>query len=416
MRRMLALAVNDLRITIKDRPVVFWMAVMPIAFIFIFSRVGGGDTAPRAVALGVCDEDRTFLSQAFCGALERQGFRLSDLSAADIDSARTGPRYVRIPAGFQDSVAAARPVPISFATSPDADEEFSTTARMHVQRAIIQTLGTLVRATGEGATEAAVPGAAPGATPGGAPGPGPGPQAPTAATVLAFDDRFQAAYREASAQPSLITVAAETAGRGRPVPRGMGHSIPATVTLFMLINTAIYGAVILAEEKQNRILGRIATYPLSRRGILAGKLAGRVLIAVMQAALLLLAGRFLFGAYLGSSLAGLVLVTVCLAMAVAALALFWGAVVRRVEQATALVLVISLFLGAIGGCWWPLEVVPGWMRAVGHISPAAWAMDGFHAVISYGAGVAAMLMPCLALLGYAVLFTLLGARLLRFTS
>jgi ABC-type multidrug transport system permease subunit len=351
----------------------------------------------------VLDEDRSFLSQSFRQDLERQGFVLRDLTRADIDSARTGPRYVRIPAGFQDSVAAARQVPVHFQTRPGADEEFSVTARMHVQRAILATISNLVLATAGSATgEPAAGASSPGA--GAAPAP------------LVFDERFQAAYREVAARPGLITIAAETAGRGRAVPAGMGHSLPATITLFMLINTAIYGAVILAEEKQNQILGRIATFPISRRRILAGKLIGRALLGLMQAAVLLLAGRWIFGVYLGRSLPALILVTGCLALAVAALALFWGAVVRRVEQATALVLVVSLFLGAIGGCWWPLEVVPSWMQAAGHISPAAWAMDGFHTVLSFGAGIEAVAVPCLVLLGYAVLFTLLGARLLRFTS
>jgi len=34
-------------------------------------------------------------------------------------------------------------------------------------------------------------------------------------------------------------------------------------------------------------------------------------------------------------------------------------------------------LAALGGAWWSLEVVPEWMRTVGHISPVAWAMDGY---------------------------------------
>jgi ABC-2 type transport system permease protein len=195
----------------------------------------------------------------------------------------------------------------------------------------------------------------------------------------------------------------------------MGQSLPAMLTLFMLINTGIYGAVFLTQERQDRVLARLATFPLSRRSILAGKLLGRTLMALLQAAILLLAGRFLLGAYLGGSLLALALVVLCLSLAVAAIALFWGAVLRRVNQATSVTLTVSLFLGAIGGCWWPLEVVPGWMRSAGHISPAAWAMDGFHAVISFGAGTAAVVVPCLMLLAYATLFTLVGARMLRWT-
>ena len=36
---------------------------------------------------------------------------------------------------------------------------------------------------------------------------------------------------------------------------------------------------------------------------------------------------------------------------------------------------------SLGGAWWSLEVVPELMRTVGHISPVAWAMDGYTSLI-----------------------------------
>jgi len=41
-------------------------------------------------------------------------------------------------------------------------------------------------------------------------------------------------------------------------------------------------------------------------------------------------------------------------------------------------------------------------------------MDGLHALISFGQGLEAVLVPSAALLGFGLLFTLLGARFLRF--
>jgi ABC-type multidrug transport system permease subunit len=182
------------------------------------------------------------------------------------------------------------------------------------------------------------------------------------------------------------------------------------------VNTGMYGGISLIVEKQERILARMAGCPLSRGGIVAGKLLGGVLIAAVQAAVLLLAGRLLFRADVGHSVLGLALVVVCFALVCAALALAWGAVVRRPEQAYVLVLVTSMFLGALGGCWWPLEVVPGWMQTLGHLSPTAWAMDGLHALISFGAGAGAVAVPCLVLLAYAAVLSFLATRGLRFTE
>jgi len=385
VRRIVLLALNDLRQTLKDRPALFWMVILPVGFILLFGQMYAGPRDAR-IGLALIDEDETMLSRSFGEALGRQGFVVQRIAGAG-DSVAQVRRSVSIPAGFQDSLLAGQPVPVYYFADPEADESATVVAEMHVLRASLSTLFALSTAA---AGEASAP--------------------------LAADSAFAQRWRAAAAGPPAVTVAAETAGRGRPVPSGMRQSLPATITLFMLINTTIYGAVYLAIEKQERILARLATLPVSRLSILTGKLLGAVLIALGQAAILLLAGRFLLGAYLGESPVGIALVVVCFALVAGALALFWGAILRRPEQVTATTLVVALFLGAIGGCWWPLEVVPRWMQIAGHISPAAWAMDGFHAVISFGAGPGAVVLPCAVLLGYALVFLLIGARLLRFES
>ncbi len=386
MRRIWIIAWNDIRQTAKDRPSLFWMIIMPVAFIYLFGSLGGGgDRSPR-VALGLVDQDHSFLSRHFSEALTREGFRVEPMTPAEADSSHGPPRHVRIPIGFQDSVALGRPVNPRLLQQPDADASATITAEMHIQRAIIQTLTDLVRASK-------------------------GREPP-----LVFDAAFESTFTAIASQPDRITVRSEAAGQGRPVPRGRQHSLPGTITLFMLINTAIYGAVFLTQERQDHVLARTATYPVSRNGILAGKLLGRTLLGLLQAAILLAAGRFLLGVYLGNSLIGMTALIIAISLTVASMSLFWGAVLRRPEQATAIALVSSLFLGAIGGCWWPLEVVPGWMRTAGHLSPAAWAMDGLHALISFGAGPEAVMLPSVVLLGYAAIFTAIGARLLRFTD
>jgi ABC-type multidrug transport system permease subunit len=396
MRRILLLAVNDLRQMSKDRPALFWMVILPIAFVYLFGSFDR-DSGPRRIGLGVIDEDRTFLSRAVVEALRREGFGVSEILTAGADSTALGsetpgaasgapapPRVLTLPAGLQDSLARGGRAPLDYRVSEAADEEASVVAEMHVQRAIVQTLAQLIEA------------------------------AP--AEPIVFDAAFERRFTEIQARPRAITVQVETAGKGRPVPRGMRQSLPATIILFMLVNTSIYGGITLVVEKQERILARIAGLPVTREGIIAGKLLGGVLIALFQAALLLLAGKLLFHVPLGGSVPGLALVLLGFALVCGSIALFWGAVLRRPDQAMVLALVSSLFLGAIGGCWWPLEVVPGWLQAVGHLSPAAWAMDGLHAIISFGSGADAVVVPCLVLLAYAVVFAFLAARWLRFAE
>ena len=404
MRRMLLLAVNDLRQTSKDRPALFWMVLLPIAFVYLFGSFGG-ERGPLRIGLGVKDEDQSFLSRAVTEALRREGFDVSEIQLAGADSAAAGaaaasaaagapapPRVLTLPAGLEDSLALGRRAPLDYRVTEGASAEASIVAKLHVQRAIVQTLAQLIEAA---PTEAPV---AAGRAP------------------LVFDAAFENRFTRIQERPRAIQVQVETAGKGRPVPRGMRQSLPATIILFMLVNTSIYGGITLVVEKQERILARIASLPVTRGEIIGGKLLGGVLIALFQAALLLLAGKLLFRAPLGGSVLGLVLVLFGFALVCGSVALFWGAILRRAEQAMVLALVSSLFLGALGGCWWPLEVVPRWLQTVGHLSPAAWAMDGLHAVISFGSGAGAVLVPLLVLLAYAGLFAFLATRWLRFAE
>jgi linearmycin/streptolysin S transport system permease protein len=161
------------------------------------------------------------------------------------------------------------------------------------------------------------------------------------------------------------------------------------------------------------MLRRQVSLPLSRPALVLGKLAGRLLLAVIQVVVLLAAGRFLFGLDFGRSPAGLALVLAAYAFCVAGLATFCGAVFRTPEQASAVGWIASMVMAALGGCWWPSELMPRWLWRAAHVFPTAWAMDAFHALISFGRGVEAVVLPAAVLLGFGVLFGGLGARFLK---
>jgi ABC-2 type transport system permease protein len=57
----------------------------------------------------------------------------------------------------------------------------------------------------------------------------------------------------------------------------------------------------------------------------------------------------------------------------------------------------------------PLEVTGPTFQTIGHLSPIAWAMDGFKNVSTRGLGIESVLIPCTALLGYALFFFFLAA-------
>jgi ABC-2 type transport system permease protein len=384
LRAIFAIAAGELRLVMKERSALIWMLIMPVAFIGLFGKLMSGNEGPVRTALSVVDQDRSFLSTSFIENLRGEGF---SIAAVNPDSAETiqSVRRLTIPLGFSDSLASGNRVAVRLDMGRSSNSERDLSAEVHVQKAIVRTLAVLAEID----------------------------TAETRAMLPVQNASFQARFASLSARPPVVEVDSRNAGRGRAVPSGFAASAPAMLVLFMLVNTVIYSAVLLTQEKQTRCLARLASQPVSRFGLLTGKLLGRLVLALGQSIVLLVVGSLLYRVYWGPSPAGLVFLLVCLGLACSSLGILLGAVLRTPEQAGAVGWILPLFLSAIGGCWWPLEIVPQWLQIVGHVSPAAWAMGALHGLISFGRGGEVVIVPSLVLLGYAAIFIAVGARKLR---
>lgn len=379
MRRIWLLALNDVRLTLRDRPALIWMLALPLAMMWLFGHaMGGSDPAPPRISLALVDHDGGWLARAFVDELDDESIDLRELTPGERRAAEAGSlvRTLVIPADFTDGVLAGEQQTVRLEKEPGADAEFSLAGQIFIVRAIVRTIGKLVELEEDGSTAEEFAGLA--------------------------------------AREPLVRLEVATAGRGRPVPRGFSQSVPGILTMIVLMMTVIYGAVFLTIEKQSGMLRRQVGLPVGRSQIYLGKLLGRVLIAGAQLVVLVAAGRFLFGISWGGSPPGLVLVLVSYALAVSGLATLLGALLSTPAQASGVGWILSMVLAGMGGCWWPAEVMPGWLRTAAHVLPTTWAMDAFHALISFGRGIEAVLLPSAALLGFAVVFAVLGSRLLRY--
>ena len=93
--------------------------------------------------------------------------------------------------------------------------------------------------------------------------------------------------------------------------------------------------------------------------------------------------------------------------------LFVGAIATDQEQAAAIATPIAIALGMLGGCMWPLALVPPIMQTIGHVTPQAWAMDAWLTLIWERGGVAAIAGPLAVLAGFAVALGVLATWRLR---
>jgi ABC-2 type transport system permease protein len=176
--------------------------------------------------------------------------------------------------------------------------------------------------------------------------------------------------------------------------------------------TLLGAAEVLVDERMRGTLRRMLIMPTSRNLILGGKLLSRLLLGLLQMAILLLGGALLFGVDWGQSPLAVALVSVTFGLATVGLGMLLATMVRTRGQASSVVVGVSMALAALGGAWYPIEITPPLYRQAVRVLPSRWAMQAYSELLVRGAGLGEILPECAVLLGFAALFT--AAGMLRF--
>jgi len=116
MSRIWVLALNDLRLTVRDKPAFIWMLVMPVAFMWIFSNMGGGGGGGQnKIGLTIVNQDGGWLSEAFVSELPEELFVFANTAPED------AVRSLVIPEGFTEGVLAGDQQEIRLEKQPDSN-------------------------------------------------------------------------------------------------------------------------------------------------------------------------------------------------------------------------------------------------------------------------------------------------------
>jgi len=185
-----------------------------------------------------------------------------------------------------------------------------------------------------------------------------------------------------------------------------------TELLLFLFLISLTGAVALIETRGLGLSRRMLATPTSPGTVIAGETLGRVLISVIQAAVIILGSALLFGVSWGQP-AGVAAVVILFALVGAGAGILVGTLFRNEQQATGISLLLGLGLGALGGCMVPLEVFSPTMRHVAHITPQAWGNDAFAKLVGHGASITGILPQLGVLAAYAVALLALATWRLR---
>ncbi len=169
-----------------------------------------------------------------------------------------------------------------------------------------------------------------------------------------------------------------------------------------------------AYERQKGTLRRLLTTPTRKSTYLLGTILGQVLTALVQMLLLIGFGIVVMKLNWGHAPLALGMMMVASALAAAALGTALGTFVKTEGQASGLSILSGMVMALLGGCWYPIDLFPQFIRTVVKILPTSWAMQGMLDIVARGRGSLAVLPEAGVLLGFAAVFFAVGVARFRY--
>jgi ABC-2 type transport system permease protein len=370
---------------VRERSNIFFVFILPLGIIIIIGAQFGGGFTP---SLGVVVE-------ANVGDLG-ESLAVSIESREDVDVVRYGTTSevitavergtmqaaVVIPAGYDEMVRNGDAVQVGFFSRPDAAVyQTIVLAEVGEQASLVRAARFTVDQQG-----------------------------------ASFDEALNVATGVVD-DVTGVTVEAQTVGEA-VLPTNLGQfdlGASSQLVLFMFL-TGLTGSAALIETRRLGVASRMLSTPTAAGTLVAGEGLGRFAVVMLQGLYIMFATLLLFRVNWGNPL-GAAAIMIVFGAVCAGAAMLMGTLFKNDQQAGGIAVILGIGLGALGGCMIPIEFFSDTMQKVAHITPHAWALDGFAVLVRENGTIVDILPELAVLAGMAiVLIVIAGFRLRRAMS
>lgn len=380
--KVLAIAAANLRRMFRERSNIFFVFILPIGIILLVGAQFGGGVVP---GVGVFSADDGRLSTAIVDELEAE----EGISIVIYESNQALVRAVErgavqagtvIPTGIDAAAANAQLIEIGFmARSDGSGPQLQSFVSSAVAR-VMTPVAAAQFASGEAGADFEV----------------------------ALDYAFLT-------NDSDFGVDVETSTVGEALfPASLGRfdlGASQQLVLFVFL-TAVAGSAALILTRQLGISTRMLSTPTPIWTIVVGEGAGRFAVALVQGLYIVFATLLLFRVDWGDPIGAALLIVAFSAVGSGA-GLLAGALFVNDQQASGISIMLGLGLAALGGAMLPAELFSDTMQTISHVTPHAWALDGFAELVRHDGNVIDILPELGVLALYATVLLVLASWRLR---
>jgi ABC-2 type transport system permease protein len=170
-----------------------------------------------------------------------------------------------------------------------------------------------------------------------------------------------------------------------PTMRSPNFYVPGVIGVVLQIGTSFATAMAMVRERERGTLEQLLVSPLSRWGLMLGKLIPYLCVGMVMAILLFAIMRFIFFVPIAGSVIALLLATFVYVFALLSLGLFVGTIAENQMQALQMTMMFVLPSVFFSGFIFPRETMPWIFYALGAVLPTTYFIDLARAIILRGA-------------------------------
>ncbi len=386
-RVLLSIAFSEARQTLMQPRLLVVLFFLPIIFSTLLGIFSGSNQAPvrmlwTAPKTPLALELRNFLAQKLT-------LETADRRAQNLVARNERDLWVRIPEDFDASINAAKTVKLEISTSPGNAR--SSDGEIALRSAMTRLLAPFAAQFAVKSSNSNLQNLEALQT-----------DAANRASRLLKDKLFEVRVEQILANASSSTVEAS----------GSSQTAPGMTLMFALLFGAQTGLA-LQRERSGGTLARLFAAPVGWGAVMFGKLLGNAFILILQLFAMIAFSSLALGVHWGNILALLppVLAFGFMASSFGGLT---AALTRTSAQLTSFSTLAVTVSSALGGLWWPLDVTPVWMQTLAKVLPTYWGMNALQDVILRGANFSNILPSTVILIGFGLLFLLVGSRVFRY--
>ncbi len=185
--------------------------------------------------------------------------------------------------------------------------------------------------------------------------------------------------------------------------------VPGLIAMILIVTAVISVALSLVKEKERGTIEQINVSPLSSLELILGKSLPFVLLALVNAGIILIASYFLFGSEVKGSLLLLFLTTLIFLIAATSIGIFISVVSDSQQVAFTLATFISLLPSLIlSGFIFPIDSMPEIIQIITNVTPVKFFLKILRAIMLRGVGIETFWDQIIYLLIFTTVLILMG--------